>query len=149
MFILPYEALLNLIGTTREKLASEKDIKIPVSLFKFMLKGLLETGDFDAEAYLAANPDVAEAVRTRKISSPKEHYVNYGYWEGRRGIPAVDEEWYLEKYTDVAAAVRARKLKSAEDHYYSAGAGELRIPNLGQEKDVRDWAILLGKPISK
>jgi hypothetical protein len=61
----------------------------------------------------------------------------------------VDEEWYLEKYTDVAVAVRGRKLKSAEEHYHSAGAGELRSPNSDLQKDVRDWAALLGKPIPR
>ena len=44
---------------------------------------------FDARAYLAANPDVAAAVRGGAIRSGYEHYRLIGEREGRRGgLPA-------------------------------------------------------------
>ena len=41
----------------------------------------------DEEAYLAANPDVAEAVRQGRIPGALEHYLAYGRAEGRRCSP--------------------------------------------------------------
>ena len=38
-------------------------VTIPTSLFKFLLSALLVAENFDEAAYLAANSDVAEAVR--------------------------------------------------------------------------------------
>lgn len=42
------------------------------------------TGEkFDERAYLMANPDVAQAVRDGSVSSGWQHFVTYGYREGR------------------------------------------------------------------
>jgi len=40
--------------------------------------------DFDEEAYLEANPDVAQAVRNGTLPSGWEHFLRYGKHEGRR-----------------------------------------------------------------
>jgi len=41
---------------------------------------------FDVDGYLAANPDVAEAMRTGAFGSdPYQHYLQYGFAEGRPG----------------------------------------------------------------
>jgi SAM-dependent methyltransferase len=40
--------------------------------------------NFDDAAYLAANPDVADAWRKRLIKSPRHHFEAYGQREGRR-----------------------------------------------------------------
>ena len=39
--------------------------------------------DFDEDGYLAANPDVAAAVRRRQLGSGREHYDAFGRKEGR------------------------------------------------------------------
>lgn len=39
--------------------------------------------DFDEEAYLQQNPDVAEAVRAGSLSSGFAHYFQQGHREGR------------------------------------------------------------------
>lgn len=57
---------------------------------------------FDESAYLAVNPDVAEAVRLGKIASGWIHFKKFGRIEGRRQ-KAADEEFVLP-------AIRARKL---------------------------------------
>ncbi|MDE7370143.1 MAG: methyltransferase domain-containing protein [Desulfovibrio sp.] len=41
----------------------------------------------DEEAYLAANPDVAEALRAGRIRSAFEHYIFHGRREGRKRAP--------------------------------------------------------------
>ncbi|WP_306454030.1 phytanoyl-CoA dioxygenase family protein [Burkholderia sp. MSMB1835] len=40
--------------------------------------------EFSEEAYLACNPDVADAVRSGVIASGRAHYAQYGQHEGRR-----------------------------------------------------------------
>lgn len=42
---------------------------------------------FDPSAYLAANPDVARAVAEGSMTSAWRHYVQWGYGEGRPGVP--------------------------------------------------------------
>jgi SAM-dependent methyltransferase len=43
------------------------------------------SSDFDEDRYLAANPDVAEAVRSGAFASGRAHYEAYGKAEGRVG----------------------------------------------------------------
>src|SRR5262245_29736611 len=43
--------------------------------------------EFDEEAYLKLNADVAAAVRSGQLASAWEHVVNFGYQEHRQGIP--------------------------------------------------------------
>ena len=52
--------------------------------------------NFDEASYLAAHPDVADAVRKGQIASGWAHALRFGYREGRSAIP-----------TDVAAQIEA------------------------------------------
>jgi SAM-dependent methyltransferase len=46
--------------------------------------------DFDEAEYLAANPDVREAIERGEISSALSHFFDFGGFEGRRGVrPAI------------------------------------------------------------
>jgi len=42
---------------------------------------------FDESTYLKLNPDVSEAVQNRSFSSGWEHYISYGFYENRPGVP--------------------------------------------------------------
>jgi len=64
---------------------------------------------FDARAYLAANPDVASSATY--ASNPLQHYLDYGFKEGRTLDPeghqiaqGIDLSRYLQSNPDVAAA---------------------------------------------
>ena len=54
---------------------------------------------FDASYYLAQNPDVAAAG-----VDPYQHYVTFGWKEGRDPSPYFDTKYYLQQNPDVAAA---------------------------------------------
>ena len=43
----------------------------------------MKNKNFDENAYLSANPDVAEAVRLGVLASGWEHYVRHGHRENR------------------------------------------------------------------
>ena len=54
---------------------------------------------FDADWYLAHNPDVKAAG-----ADPVQHYLTVGWQEGRPCTPYFDGKQYLEMYPDVAQA---------------------------------------------
>jgi hypothetical protein len=98
--------------------------------FLDIVRSLIRSADFDSEWYMTEYPDIAEAVAAGDIKSPKEHFVDSGYFEGR--LPCalkVDEAFYLEKYPDVAEAIARGDSESAEQHFLTHGYWEGRVPS--------------------
>ncbi len=140
------DAILHALGTSRKDIQDKTEIKIPVAFLKFLLTVAVQHGDFNEADYLAENPDVANALRSKKIASGKEHYLSVGFLEGRRGaLPAVDEAWYRKVNTDVAAAIRAGKLSSGGEHFKLIGAEEFRAPSKEYVSDCLTWKVALEK----
>ncbi len=75
-------------------------------------------GEFDRDYYLAANPDVREAGM-----DPLEHYVKFGWREGRDPSAEFSTSYYLSVNPDVAATQMNPFL-----HYVVAGRREGRLP---------------------
>jgi len=146
MYVPHYDAILHAIGTTREELDGKTEIEIPLSLFKFLLQIALVNGEFNSAAYLAANRDIQEATRKGQVPDPKVHYVNFGFFEGRRGaLPAVDESWYCRTYPDIAAALRKGSITSGSEHFNIIGAEEFRAPSAPFQADAIEWKKASGK----
>lgn len=80
---------------------------------------------FDEALYLAANPDVAEAVKSGQFKSGFDHYRLHGQVEGRPGV-GFDEDRYLAANPDVAEAVRNGTIASGREHYQLYGIKENR-----------------------
>ena len=95
-----------------------------------MLAGAIQNkGAFDERFYLENYPDIAVAIRSRKVRSGLEHYLETGYFENR--LPRkliVDERYYLDENPDVADAVKRGRVKSAQEHFEHAGFKEGRLP---------------------
>lgn len=72
---------------------------------------------FDAQYYIKTNPDVAAAQ-----VGPSEHYMQYGWKEGRNPSQSFDTNLYLAWHDDVKSA-GINPLRHYEDH----GATEGRI----------------------
>lgn len=85
---------------------------------------------FSETAYLAANPDIARAVRAGSLSSGWRHYSNWGSREGRllapEGYGDFDENAYLAANPDIAQAVRAGSVLNGWQHYSNWGKKEGR-----------------------
>jgi hypothetical protein len=140
MYVPHYDAILHAIGVSRQRLTGRADITIPLSLFKLLLRIAVSHGEFDESGYLAANRDVQEAVRAGQILDPKEHYVSFGYFEGRRGAwPMVDEAWYRRTNPDVAAAIARKEIASGSAHFAMIGAEEFRAPSAAYVDDTLEW----------
>jgi len=146
MYIPYYDAILHSIGTSRDELKNKKEIAIPVSLFKFLLKIALDNNEFNLSGYLAANRDIQDAVKCGQVPDPKVHYVNFGFFEGRRGAtPAVDESWYRRAYPDIGQALRKGEIASGSEHFDAIGAEEFRAPSASYVADAAEWKTVAGK----
>jgi len=85
------------------------------------------TREFDEQAYLQQNPDVAEGIRSGRFKSAYDHYVRYGQHENREGAFKIfDEGEYLRLNPDVGEGIRRGQFKSAYDHYLKFGQYENR-----------------------
>jgi hypothetical protein len=94
-----------------------------------ILKALLLGVPVDEKWYLNKYPDVAEAVTSGKYMSAKHHFVEEGYFEGRRpGTVAVDQNWYLSQNPDVADGIAKGEIRSVVDHFMEHGYEEGRLP---------------------
>jgi hypothetical protein len=94
-----------------------------------LVQQFLSSWPFDEKWYLAANPDVAKAIKEGKFNNGREHYLNFGYFESRLPChPDVDDAWYLQKYRDVAEGIQAGRFKSATQHFIEFGYREGRVP---------------------
>ncbi len=82
--------------------------------------------DFDAAYYLAHNPDVAAAG-----VDPLQHYLTYGWKEGRDPNAYFSTRWYLAQNPDVAAA-GVNPLEHFE--YYGWKEGRDPSPNFSLSK---------------
>lgn len=143
MYFPPYESLLRTAGLNKVEVSSSDRVTIPKKLFEFLVQTALATSDFEESTYLQANPDVREAVSRGTLVNAKQHFIGYGYFEGRPGaLPKVDEAWYLQTYKDVAGAISSGKVVSASKHFEVAGVSEGRAPTrayldvAGQWKDI-------------
>lgn len=83
---------------------------------------------FDEEYYLAANPDVANAVAAGFFDSGADHFNTFGFAEGRVFVSSLyNEDLYLQANPDVANAVAAGFLASGLVHYMLYGEDEGRF----------------------
>ncbi len=94
-----------------------------------LVKLFLRAVPFEEAWYRRAYPDVEEAIRAGAYRSARQHFVEHGYFEGRRPFPLeVDEAWYLRAYPDVGDSVAAGAVASAQDHFERHGYEEGRRP---------------------
>ncbi len=86
---------------------------------RVLIRRIEQTHLFDADFYLAANPDVREAGW-----NPIMHFLRVGAREGRMPNPLFDPAFYVRTYPDVGQ-VGANPLI----HYLESGARERRNPH--------------------
>jgi hypothetical protein len=126
-FLFSYENLLRSAGL--EPVELPKVVEIEREAFVTLIKKLLLAVDIDEDWYRKQNPDVDAAIATGTYRSGKHHFVEEGYFEGRRGGPVkVDEEWYKKTYPDVAEGIDLGEIASAQEHFDEFGFHEGRLP---------------------
>ena len=89
-------------------------------------------GLFDEEYYLKRYPD----VKSSKID-PLDHYLYYGYKEGRNPGQLFDNNFYLRKYPDVKKSGINPLI-----HYVDKGMKENRVKNKDDDSIKEHYSIL-------
>jgi ABC-type amino acid transport substrate-binding protein len=84
------------------------------------------TPNFDENTYLQQNPDVADAVTKGLLKNGFEHWVNFGFNEGRTPQIPFNEPFYLDFNPDVTESVNNGNFSSGFEHYALFGASENR-----------------------
>jgi hypothetical protein len=113
------------ISTVRGELRVSLSYDDFVAVLRLMISGI----QINEEWYLTEYPDIAEAIRAGKVESARQHFIDDGFFEGRRPFPMdVDERWYLQQYPDVAESVRTGVVGSGQQHFVEDGYREGRLP---------------------
>jgi hypothetical protein len=131
--------------------------------------------NFNGQAYLAANPGLAEALAETGVTA-LQHYVMHGRAEGRPLAPPApeipegyDEALYLQQNPDVAEAVKTGQIASGLEHFHLVGEAEGRAPGgaeivpaaeslpegfdaaayMNQNPDILEAGIESGRPLDE
>jgi hypothetical protein len=126
-YLPPFEILKNYLSIRPVKGAVT--VSCPYENFVEMIRRLIADVPVNEAWYLGRYPDLAEAVSQGIIASPRSHFVNDGYLEGRLPFPiSVDEKYYLAQNPGVADFVRKGDLESGQQHFDEHGYHEGRLP---------------------
>jgi len=126
-YLPPFEVVKSYLTISAEK----GDLMASCSYEDFvqLIRRLIADVPVDHAWYLARYPDIAEGISQGTVASPKSHFVNDGYFEGRMPFPIrVDERYYLTQNPGVADYVRSGDLESGQQHFDENGYREGRLP---------------------
>jgi hypothetical protein len=115
---------------------------VSVTVIRLFIKSVLVGAPFDEAYYLRHNPDIEVAWKAGMIADLHQHFIETGYFEGRKAWQMeVNEKWYLSRYKDVALAVREGQVTSAQQHYELVGESEWRAPNEAAGALMQEWRL--------
>jgi hypothetical protein len=127
-YLVPFGVLKNSI-----KLLSVKgQLKVDLTYDEFLefVKKFLQAVPIDETWYRTTYPDVDEAIKAGAYRSGRQHFVEHGYFEGRRPFDLeIDEAFYLRHYPDIQDGIGKGLIESARDHFAKNGYEEGRIPS--------------------
>jgi len=131
-YVIPYKAVKKAYLSSMASIDGNSAAMAAVQLneqITVIIRLLLQSVDVDETWYRARYPDVAEAIDDGLFQSAKQHFIESGYFEGRRpGGVVVSEEWYLNTYPDVAEGVIDCLFASGAEHFELCGYDEGRLP---------------------
>jgi hypothetical protein len=127
--ILPHFERLLKVCNIRGWQDGHKTLTLDRQGFVTILTEMLQAVPFDEQWYLDRYPDVADAIASGKLASAREHYVRFGYFEGRLpGLNGFDAEAYCSIYPDLEhILVEPRSDSRAKAHFVEYGYREGRF----------------------
>jgi hypothetical protein len=126
-YLPPFDLIRRMVevSTVRGELRVSLSYEDFVNILRMMISGI----EIDEAWYLREYEDIARAVQSGRVASAKRHFVNDGYFEGRRPFPMpVDEQYYLAQNPDVAESIRKGVVGSGAQHFAEDGYREGRLP---------------------
>ena len=94
---------------------------------------------FDPQYYLNTNPDVASVYGKTNYAGAYNHFVAFGFAEGRQGSPVFSVRQYVNQYSDLKKAFGTNWLAAAW-HFRNNGIAEGRQSSVSFS--VTDYANL-------
>ena len=126
-YIMPYGRAMQQFGI--DPLAIPDAVLLSRENLESLLKIVLRGVSVDEQWYRTAYPDVDAAIRQGAYKSAKHHFVENGYFEGRRpGRVVVDQDWYKQAYPDIAEGIKFGEIASCQEHFDQHGEAEGRLP---------------------
>lgn len=126
-YLPPFEVLKSYVSISSGN--GELIINCGYEDFVGLIRRLIAGVEVDEAWYLERYPDIADAIRQGIVPSPKAHFVNDGYFEGRLPFAIkVDEDYYLNQNAGVAEYVANGNLESGQQHFDENGYKEGRLP---------------------
>lgn len=127
VYITPFKSAMQELGV--DATAIPDSIKLSRDNLQHLIKTLLRAICIDEEWYRNTYPDVDAAIKQGAYKSAKHHFVENGYFEGRRpGKVVVDQNWYRQAYPDIAEAIDFGEIESCQVHFEQYGEAEGRRP---------------------
>jgi hypothetical protein len=125
-YLIPYVQLRELLGFKPD---DDQPVALSADSLQRTIRMLLRGVHVDEEWYCRQYPDVRDAVAKGVFRTARHHFIESGYFEGRRPARVtVDEEWYARAYPDVSESVEFGELASCQEHFDRYGEREGRLP---------------------
>jgi hypothetical protein len=135
-YLPPYEVLKDGLGASPDG----ELVVMSHGLFRTMIGIVAKSTGFDPVWYRQEYPDVAEGIGRGDFADELDHFVQFGYMEGRMPCwMAVDEYWYRDAYPDVDDAVIDGRHPDGDHHFNEIGFLEGRVPDAASEDTIVRW----------
>jgi hypothetical protein len=126
-YVMPFKRAMQDLGI--DPMAIPETVSLSREKLEWLIKILLRAVDVDEKWYRTTYPDVDAAIKKGAYKSAKHHFVEDGYFDGRRpGKVLVDENWYKSAYPDIAEGIEFGEIASCEAHFEQHGEAEGRLP---------------------
>ncbi|WP_024516282.1 hypothetical protein [Bradyrhizobium sp. Tv2a-2] len=126
-YLVPYARLREVFGFERD---DGQLVALSSDRIEQAVRMMLRAVHVDEDWYLRHYPDVKAALAQGVFRSAKHHFIESGYFEGRKPARViVDEAWYARAYPDVSESVEFGELGSCQEHFDRYGEREGRLPS--------------------
>ena len=106
-YLPPFDLIRRMVEVSTVK--GELRVSVSYDDFIKILQMMIAVVEVDEEWYLHEHADIARAINNGNVQSPRQHFIDDGYFEGRLPFPMpVDERWYLERRLRPTAFRRRR-----------------------------------------
>ena len=104
-----------------------RSVTVKTENLKAVISEMLRQFGINERLYVAMYPDVQEWVEQNKPFTPTDHFVEFGFFEGREVVEkAFSETEYLKKNPDVEKAFLDGVYQTPVEHYILFGRKEGR-----------------------
>ena len=109
-YLLPFGLLKNSVRVVSVK----GQLKIDMNYDEFLdlVRNFLQAVPIDEAWYCRVYPDVADAIKAGAYRSARQHFVDHGYFEGRRPFELEVDEAETPGLTDAGKSGRIRRRRS-------------------------------------